>query len=259
MLNSLNNLNRRNVLAGSAALAAAASLPRLALGQGSMRTHTIPATGEQLPVVGLGAPDIFIDMPPEGPELPRAAIQAMVDLGGTLMDSPSFFRPDVPVVGKILSEMNLQDDLFLTGKITVNDKQEGVEHLEKLTANLNRPTMDLLMVHNMRNLGEHWETLTDWKETGRTRYIGTSRTRTTDFSDLEQFMRRERPDFIMVGYSIHNSEADASLLPLAADLGIAVLIVEAFKTYDDGALFGLVANEPLPEWVDEFGCESTLR
>lgn len=249
-------MDRRSVLRSSTAIATMAAMPRLAFPQRSMITKTIPGTGEQLPVVGLGAPDIFINRPPEGPELTKAVLQAMVDAGGRLFDSPSFFRPDVPYVGPILQEMNLQDELFITGKITVESKEAGVEHLEKLTANLNRPTMDLLMVHNMRNLAEHWETLREWKDSGRTRYIGVSRTRTTDFTDLEEFMRRERPDFVMVGYSIHNPEAGERVLPLAADLGIGVLIVEAFKTYDDGALFGLVANQELPEWATEIDCES---
>ena len=48
-------------------------------------------------------------------------------------------------------------------------------------------------------------------------------------------MRAERPDFIMTGYSIHHPLAAETTLPLAADLGIAVLIGEAFKTTDDGA------------------------
>lgn len=255
-MNSSRKLNRRTILKSSAAVAATTALPNLSFAQGSMRTHTIPSTGEQLPVVGLGAPDIFINMPSEGVELPKSVIQAMVDRGGRLMDSPSFFRPDPPVVGPILQEMNLTDDLFITGKITVNTKEEGVQHLEKMVANLNRPTMDLLMIHNMRNVAEHWDTLRDWKDSGRTRYIGVSRTRTTDFADLEAFMRREQPDFVMIGYSIHNPEAAERVLPLAADLGIAILIVEAFKTYDDGALFSIVGGQPLPEWTAEFDCES---
>ena len=69
-------------------------------------------------------------------------------------------------------------------------------------------------------------------------------------------MRTERPDFIMTGYSIHNPMAAETTLPLAADLGIAVLIVEAFRTNDDGALFSLVADKPLPEWAAEYDIET---
>ena len=43
---------------------------------------------------------------------------------------------------------------------------------------------------------------------------------------------------------------------MAADLGIAVLIVEAFKATDDGGIFPIVAGKPLPEWTVEFDCKS---
>jgi len=221
-----------------------------------MRTRLIPGTDEYLPVVGLGAPDIFIDLPPQGRELPKSVIQTMVDLGGRLLDTPAFFRPDVPVIGELLTEMGLQQELFLSGKITVNGKEAGIEHLERTVRNLNKQPMDLLLIHNMRTLDDHWATLRDWKEAGRVRYIGVSLTRTLDFSGMEEFMKTERPDFVMVGYSIHHPEAGERVLPLAADLGIAVLIVEAFKATDDGGIFGLVADKQLPEWASEFDCET---
>ncbi len=221
-----------------------------------MRTRRIPGTDEYLPVVGLGAPNIFIRLPPEGKDLPKSILQTMVDLGGRLLDTPAFFRPDVPVVGELLTEMGLQQELFLSGKITVNGKQAGIEHLERTVANLNKRPMDLLLIHNMRTLDEHWATLKDWKEAGRVRYIGVSLTRNADYVAMERFMRTESPDFIMTGYSIHHPLAGESTLPLAADLGIGVLIVEAFKATEDGGIFGIVADKPLPEWASEFDCET---
>ena len=221
-----------------------------------MRTRRIPGTDEYLPVVGLGAPNIFIRLPPEGKDLPKSVLQTMVDLGGRLLDTPAFFRPDVPVVGDLLTEMGLQQELFLSGKITVNGKQAGIEHLERTVANLNKRPMDLLLIHNMRTLDEHWATLKDWKEAGRVRYIGVSLTRNADYVAMERFMKAESPDFIMTGYSIHHPLAGESTLPLAADLGIGVLIVEAFKATEDGGIFGIVADKPLPEWASEFDCET---
>ena len=249
-------MDRRKFLAGGSALAAASALPARAIAQGSMLSRQIPGTDEFLPVIGLGAPDIFIDIPPEGRELPTAVLQAMIDLGGRLLDTPAFFRPHVPVVGELLTEMGLQEELFLTTKITVNGKQAGIDHLERAVANLNKRPMDLLLIHNMRTLDEHWPTLKDWKEAGRTRYIGVSLTRNSDYVEMERFMRSERPDFIMTGYSMHHPLAGESTLPLAADLGIAVLIVEAFKATDDGGIFPIVAGKPLPQWAVEQDIES---
>jgi diketogulonate reductase-like aldo/keto reductase len=249
-------MDRRQFLTRSTILAAATSLPFGLLAQESMRKRSIPGTGEFLPVVGLGTPDIFKVMPPEGKSLPKAVIQAMVDLGGRLLDAPAFFKANDPVLGEILTEMGLQKELFLTGKITVRGKQEGIAHLERTERYLNKRPMDLLLVHNMLNMDEHWSTLKAWKKAGRVRYIGVSRTRTTDFSALEKFMKNEKPDFIMTGYSMTQMGPAERILPLAADSGIAVIGAEPFKAVEDGAFFDLVAGKQLPDWVSEFDCES---
>jgi diketogulonate reductase-like aldo/keto reductase len=252
----MHQLNRRKFLAQSSAFAAAAALPGGLLAEESMRTRRIPGTDEYLPVVGLGAPDVFVNLPEEGKDLPVSLIQNMMDLGGRVIDTPAFFRPDVPVIGDLINEQKLQRELFLIGKITVSGKQEGVEHLERTAANLGKEPMDLLLVHNMRDMNIHWPTLKDWKEAGRVRYIGVSLTRTEDYSQLEQFMKVEQPDFIMVRHSIHHPHTGDRVLPLAVDSGIAVIGIEAFKTDEDGGLFGLVAGKPLPEWAAEFDCDS---
>ncbi len=250
------SLSRRKFLAHSATIAAAVTLPGSVLASPSMRSREIPGTDELLPVVGLGAPEIFKKIPPEGVDLPKSVIQAMVDLGGTLIDTPPFFRPDVPIIGNLLTEMGLQNDLFLTGKITVSGKEEGIAHLEKTERNLNKRPIDLLMVHNMREMHFHWPTLKDWKEQGRVRYIGVSRTRTEDFSALEKFMKEEKPDFLMIGYSVTQQGPAERILPLAQDSGVAVIAVEPFKAFEDGAFFNVVAGTPLPAWASEFDCES---
>jgi diketogulonate reductase-like aldo/keto reductase len=249
-------INRRQFLAHSAAVAAATALPGESLAKETIRTRPIPGTDEYLPVIGLGAPNFFYRTPPEGDQPAKAVIQAMVEMGGTIIDTPPFFRPDPPVVGRLINEMGLQDELFLTGKITVSGKQEGITHLERTVENVNKCPMDLLMVHNMRDMANHWPTLKDWKEAGKVRYIGVSLTRTSDYSGLEQFMKVERPDFIMVRYSIHHPITGERVLPLAADIGTAVIGIEAFKTNADGRLFSLVAGRELPDWVSEFGCET---
>ncbi|MGI9271932.1 MAG: aldo/keto reductase [Woeseiaceae bacterium] len=221
-----------------------------------MRTRQIPGTDEQLPVVGIGAPRIFIELPPEGKELPKSVIQAMMDTGGTVVDTPAFIRPNVPILGGLLTEMDVQDDLFLISKITVPGKQAGIDHLEKLFASLNKDPIDAVLVHNMRDLATHWPTLKQLKEEGRVRYIGVSRTRATDFTNLENFMKLEKPDFLMIGYSVTQQGPAERVLPLAADLGIAVLGAEPFKAFEDGAFFEVVGGRELPPWTAEFDCES---
>ena len=241
-----------------------ATLPIGSLAQQSMRTRTIPGTNESLPVVGLGAPNVFFQLPKEGKELPKSIIQTMVDLGGRVIDAPAFFQANRlgqsftnrPVLGELLSEMDLQKELFLTGKITVRGKAEGMDHLEKTEQYLDKRPMDLLLVHNMLEMHNHWPTLKEWKDAGRVRYIGVSLTRQKTYDGLEQFMKDEKPDFIVTGYSMPHPQAEERVLPLALDMGIAVIGVEPFKAVTDGAYFNLVAGKQLPQWAAEFDCET---
>lgn len=261
-------MNRRRFLAQSAALAASVTIPvasgatgvplisQASDGSVTMRTRRIPGTDEYLPVVGLGAPAEFIKMPAAGKELPMSLIQSMVDQGGRVLDTPAFFRPDVPIIGDVIKEMKLQDDLFLISKITVSGKEEGIAHLEKAVDNLGKRPIDALLIHNMRQMDVHWPTLKEWKESGRARYIGVSLTRRTDYGPLMDFMKKERPDFVMTGYSITQQGPEKDLLPLAADIGVGILGAEPFKAFDDGAFFSVVAGKPLPEWTAEFDCKS---
>jgi diketogulonate reductase-like aldo/keto reductase len=249
-------MDRRQFLARSAALAAAASVPATSFANETMRTRPIPGTNEELPVIGLGAPRVFIELPPEGKDVPKALIHELMSHGGTVIDTPAFNRGKDPILGPLLTEMGIQDDLFLIGKITTSGKQEVADHLEWTQRLLNKRPIDAMLIHNMRDLENNWAILKDWKDAGRVRHIGVSRTRTTDFASLEKFMKAEKPDFLMIGYSITQQGPAERILPLAADIGTAVIGAEPFKAREDGAFFDIVSDKTLPKWAAEFDCES---
>ena len=60
-------------------------------------------------------------------------------------------------------------------------------------------------------------------------------------------------DFIQLSYSVTSRAAEKSILPLAKDKGIAVLIN---RPYEGGALFGKTRGKPLPGWAADFDCQS---
>jgi diketogulonate reductase-like aldo/keto reductase len=70
---------------------------------------------------------------------------------------------------------------------------------------------------------------------------------------IEQFITREKPDVFQVNYSITERQAESRILPLAADLGIPVIINRPFM---NGAYFRRLEATPLPEWTKEFDCRS---
>lgn len=256
-------MNRRRFLQQSAAFSAAASVPFSGIAQnglplGSMHTRAIPSTNEALPVLGIGAPPIFINDPEEGRDLPKEVIQNVIDMGGRLFDAPAFFRPNDPILGELLTEMgNLQKDLFISGKITVPGKQEGIEHANRIINYLGKDPIDLLLVHNMNDMANNWPTVKQFKAEGKARYIGVSLTRKTDYAPLTDFMKAERPDFVMTGYSItQQGPAEQDVMAIAQDLGIAIIGAEPFKAVEDGAFFSMVSGVEVPDFAKEIGINS---
>lgn len=253
-------ITRRKFLSHSAALAAATSIPAGALAQEGIQTRAIPRTGERLPLVGLGSPDFFYTTPEGGNNDPaKELIRTMYEIGGRMIDTPAFFRPDPPVLGPILQELGLQNELFLVGKITfeIEGREAAIQHINTTIENMGRQQLDLMLLHNLRDSENLWPVLQEAKAEGKVRYIGVSEaTDSIPNEVLEDFMRKYNPDFIMPSYSMFRPQIEERILPLAADMGTAVIAIEVFKTFDDGAYFSDTAGKELPEWAAEFDCDS---
>ena len=142
---------------------------------------------------------------------------------------------------------------------TREEREHRVEgHHQQGRAQVARRLLDRMVrsvdQHLLLDAGVHLKTLRAEKEAGRVRYIGITHYRASAHGDLMRWMRNERPDFIQVNYSLQEPEAGAEVLPLAAELGIAVLINRPFA---EGQLFDAVNNRGVPRWArEELGCQS---
>ena len=113
--------------------------------------------------------------------------------------------------------------------------------------------MELLQVHNLRDWKTQLPYARELKEQGKTKYVGVTHYLDRGLDEMERILRSEPLDFIQIHYSINAPAAAETVLPLARDKGVAVLINRAF---DDGKLFGRVKDKPLPGWAPEVGVES---
>jgi diketogulonate reductase-like aldo/keto reductase len=118
---------------------------------------------------------------------------------------------------------------------------------------MKRDKMDLMQIHNLVDWKTHLKTLRDWKEQGKIRYLGITHYTESAYDNLEEIMKKEKPDFVQFNYSIDSREAERRLFPAAKDLGIAVLIN---RPYGGGSLFSRVKGKEIPEWAKEFDINS---
>lgn len=252
-----NGVSRRLVLmglgAGAAGAAFGAAPLRSARAQDTVTTRPIPASGERVPVIGLGTARTF-DVPPEGDLSPhRGVLQAFHAEGGRLIDTSPMYGHAETVVGKLAGELGITDDLFLATKVWTRGEQSGIEQMHRSEERLGVQRLDLNQVHNLQDLETHLNTLKRWREEGRVRYIGVTHYRVSAHDTLMQILRAEPIDFVQFNYNIATRDAEAELLPTAADNGVATLINEPFEK---GTLFRRVRGRDLPAWAGDLGIES---
>ena len=146
-----------------------------------------------------------------------------------------------------------RDKLFVTTKIDQVGKDAGIKQFRDAQRSYQREVLDLVQIFSLTDLDTHWPSLKEWKAEGAARYIGVTVSQDSRHADLEQFLRREQPDFVQMNYSITERAVEERLLPFAADRGVAVVINRPFM---NGAYFDRLEGKPLPEWAREFGCET---
>ncbi|HEY5623966.1 MAG TPA: aldo/keto reductase [Gammaproteobacteria bacterium] len=235
------------------ALSALSASPIRGLVQERLPTRPIPATGEMLPVIGFGSSKAVRLIPEEGVESLAAVLRMLVSYGGRVVDTTPYPESNERQFGQLLQSPDLRDELFITMKINTMDEEVGVQQVRQAQRLFGRPTLDVLQVMSLRGLHAHWPNLRNWKDAGEVRYIGVTVSNYEDYGALESFITSESVDFLQVNYSVVETLAEDRILPLAQDLGVAVIVNGPFM---NGDYFGLVSDQELPGWAAEFDCAS---
>ena len=245
--------SRRAVLAslGALGLTAVAGPGRASAAPGLL-TRSIPASGEALPVIGMGS---WITFDVGGDQDARDArvevLRAFFDAGGGMVDSSPMYGSSEDVIGHALVRLEDKASLFSATKVWTPSAHRGPEQMEASRRLWAVERFDLLQIHNLVEWEGHLETLKAWKAEGRVRYIGITTSHGRRHAAMERLMATEPLDFVQFTYNLVDREAERRLLPLAAERGLAVIVNRPFRR---GALFDAFARKPLPAWASEFDC-----
>lgn len=241
---------RREFLATAGAVTAVAS-SGWSFAQAAVPQRAIPATGEMLPVVGFGSSKVVSEVAEKGSEPVAAVLRAFVAHGGKLVDTWPRNADNDAAFGRVIAAPDLRDKLFVTTKIDQVGKDVGLAQFRQAQRLYGRETLDLVQIFSLTDLDTHWPTLKELKAEGAARYIGVTVSEERRYGDLEAFLRREKPDFVQMNYSITERGIENGLLQLAADRGVAIVINRPFM---NGAYFQRLEGKALPAWAAEFDC-----
>jgi len=245
--------DRRATLQTLGALAGLA-LMQPAIGKEAMHARAIPSSGQSLPVIGIGTWQTF-DV--GGDAAARAPLKEVLRLffagGGRVVDSSPMYGSSESVVGDACADLGICEPLFMSTKVYTYGREEGIRQMQRSVERMRAGRMDLMQVHNLLDVETHTKTLLDWKARKRVRYIGITHYTSSAYAEIERWLRTKQYDFLQINYSLAESESEKRLLPLARELGVAVI---ANRPFAEGAMFRRVRGKPLPPWAAELGIVS---
>lgn len=238
-------VSRRTFAGGLAAamlLPAAAPAPLL---------KSIPSSGERLPAVGMGSWLTF-DVGSDAAALAARSevLGAFFAAGGRVVDSSPMYGSSQATIGAALARLRRPASLFAADKVWTRGRGEGLAQIARSQERWGVERFDLLQVHNLVDWPTQLGTLLAMKADGRVRYVGVTSYDGLAYDEVEAIMRRRPIDFIQISYNLADRRAEARLLPLAADRGVAVVVNRPFQ---EGRLIQAVERRRLPAMARNIG------
>lgn len=212
-------------------------------------------------MMGLGTSATFRELAGEGQTtVLREVLRTLFDNGGTVIDTAPSYGEAEAVTGELVNELDETDGVFWATKLNVAARGGGAADPKAARAQLatsferiGKEPIDLIQVHNLADMPTQLGMLKELKAEGRVRYIGTTSTNPQQYDYLVKIMRDEPLDFIGIDYAVDNRDAEKTILPLAEDKGIGVLV---YLPFGRTRLWQRTAGREVPEWAAEFDAAS---
>jgi diketogulonate reductase-like aldo/keto reductase len=197
------------------------------------------------PVVGLGTWNTF------GTDVGNATevVNAALDTGVRLFDSSPMYRGAEQSLGRALDKQ--REGTTVATKIWTASVEEGREQYAHQVEWFGR--VEIEQVHNLVAWREHLAWLEREREEGRVDKLGVTHYDSGAFAELTTALRTGRFDTVQLPYNPHEREVEAELLPLAAELGIAVIVM---RPLGGGALVRRSPSDHDLEPLRAFGVET---
>ena len=221
---------------------------------GALLTRAIPSSGEPIPVIGVGTSGSY-EVPLDSAEFAalKDVLKVFFDGGGSVIDTSPNYSNAEDVVGALLADGGWRDRCFLATKLAADSRAALEAQWADSLRRLKTGKVELLQVHNLRNMAEAMPYARELKAQGLAKYIGITHYVERGHADTERLMRSEKPDFVQINYSVNAPQAAKTIFAAAQELGIAVMVNRAF---DDGKLFAASKDKPLPAWAADVGVDS---
>jgi diketogulonate reductase-like aldo/keto reductase len=197
------------------------------------------------PVVGLGTWNTFGG----NTALARSVIDASLRVGVELFDSSPMYGGAERSLSAALD--GRRDETVIATKIWAQSVGEGRQQLARQREWFGR--VDIEQVHNLVAWREHLPWLERERESGAIGRLGVTHYGRSALGELAAALRTRRFETVQVPYNPLERECDRELLPLADELGVAVIVMRPLA---EGGLMRRLPPERELEPLREFGVET---
>ena len=194
------------------------------------------------PVVGLGTWNTF----GTDAATARAVVDAAFGAGCRVFDSSPMYGGAEGSLGAALESR--RGESIVATKIWARDVSEGREQFRRQLDWFGH--VEIEQIHNLAA----WEAQLEWLEEeraqGRIERLGVTHYSPSAFGQVADALRTRRFETVQLPLNPHERECERDLLPLAAELGVAVIVM---RPLGEGVL---VRRTPPASVLDELGVET---
>ena len=194
------------------------------------------------PVVGLGTWNTFA----ADADLAQAVVDAALDSGCRVFDSSPMYGGAEPSLAAALA--GRRNAAAIATKIWTGSVEEGREQYRRQCEWFGR--VEIEQIHNLVAWEQHVQWLEPERAEGRIDRLGVTHYAPSTFRELGRALRSGRFDAVQVPLNPRERECEREVLPLAAELGVAVIVM---RPLGEGAL---VRRSVPQEALAQLGVES---
>jgi diketogulonate reductase-like aldo/keto reductase len=197
------------------------------------------------PIVGLGTWNTFGSDARTAGEVVGAAL----DTGVRVFDSSPMYRGAEQSLGRALAPR--REEALVATKIWAPSVEEGRAQYARQVEWFGR--VEIEQIHNLTAWREQLEWLELERAEGRIDKLGVTHYAAGAFDELATALSTRRFDVVQLPYNPHEREVEEELLPLAAELSVAVVVMRPFG---EGALLRRPPGEDDLAPLRAFGVET---
>jgi len=186
-------------------------------------------SGLTVPAVGMGTWQTLDVRGAAAERQAHAIVAEALDVGARFVDSSPMYGEAERVLGECLA--GRREEATVATKVWTPDDAEAERQVQR-ALDWYGGRVDLMQIHNLVSWPAHLTMLEAARDRGQVGLIGATHYSQAAFGELAKLMTSGRIDAVQVPYNPAQREAERTILPLAGDLGLGVLLMRPFGEGD---------------------------